>query len=191
MKLTSLLRVISIASLSLFAATAGVNAASAAAPAACCDPKVDPSMPPAEFAQTVATVDILEIKLGEVAQTNAAAGVVKKFGRYMVKSHTDINNKLVDVVAKEGIAIPTTLDSKHAAVLAKLSALKGNDFDAAYIPAMVAGHTKVLAMVKAFAGSTTDPEMKKFADWLEPIIANHLLRAQQAEAVLQKSGVVK
>jgi putative membrane protein len=191
MKMTSFARIASLVCVPVLFTSVAAQAASPSAPAACCDPKVDPSMTPAQFAQTIATVDMLEIKLGEISQLNASAPSVKKFGAYMVKSHTWINDKLVDVVAKEGIAIPTHLDPKHAAVATKLSGLKGASFDDAYIPAMVAGHTKVLAMVKAFAASTADPEMKKFATTITPIIAKHLERAQAVEAELKQSGELK
>jgi putative membrane protein len=145
-------------------------------------------MTPTEFARTVATVDLTEIKLGQLSQTHAADGSVKKFGAYMVKSHSEINGWLTKLAAKDGFAIPTSLDKKSAAPVAKLAALNGADFDRAYIPAMVAGHTKVLAMVKSFRATCSDPEFKKFAAKIEPIIAKHLARAEKIETAMQKAG---
>lgn len=143
-----------------------------------------------DFAATVATVDMLEIKLGQVAQTNASLPSVKKFGAYMVKSHTEINAALTKIAAEEKVAIPTTLDAKHAAILKKLSALKGAAFDKAYIPAMVDGHTKVLAMFKSFCACCTDPAFKKFAVKTTPIIADHLKAAQKVQAEMTKAGLL-
>lgn len=160
-------------------------------PTACCTmpPQAD-KMTPAQFAQTVATVDMLEIKLGEVAQTNANLPAVKSFGAYMVKSHTAIGRSLSKVAAAENIALPTALDKKHQAILNKLSALKGTAFDKAYIPAMVEGHTKVLAMFQSFDQCCKDPEFKKFADKTTPIIAAHLKNAKKVQMDLQKLGVL-
>lgn len=154
----------------------------------CAVPKTNCGMTPAKFAQTVAMVDLTEIKLGEISQTNAGSPAVKKFGAYMTKSHTEINNQLRKLVAGTGIAIPVALNKKSSATVAKLSALKGTAFDQTYIPAMVAGHTQVLAMVRSFAASCNDPAFKKFAEKLAPVIANHLARAQKVQATLQKSG---
>lgn len=166
-------------------------AAAPATPTSCCpDVKASPAMTIQQFATTAGTVDLLEIKLGRVAQTNASLPSVKKFGAYMVKSHTAINAALAKVAEKEGVTIPTNLDPKHEAILKKLSALKGPAFDKAYIPAMVAGHTKVLAMLKAFESSCTNPAFKKFAKQTTPIIADHLKAAQKVQAEMTKAGLL-
>jgi putative membrane protein len=166
-------------------------AAEPTAPASCCpDVKVSPAMTIQQFATTAGTVDLMEIKLGHVAQANASLPSVKKFGAYMVKSHTEIKAALAKVAEQEGVTIPTKLDPKHQAILKKLSALKGPAFDKAYIPAMVTGHTKVLAMLKAFEKSTTNPAFKKFAKKITPIIADHLKAAQKVEAEMTKAGLL-
>ncbi|CAN5698198.1 DUF4142 domain-containing protein [soil metagenome] len=143
-----------------------------------------------QFADTVATVDRLEIKLGQVAQINASFAPVKTFGAYMVKSHTGIAADLAKVAASEKITLPTKLDAKHAAILKKLSALKGAAFDKAYIPAMVEGHTKVLAMLKSFCSTCKDPAFCKFAKKTTPIIADHLKAAQKVQAEMSKAGLL-
>lgn len=166
-------------------------AAAPTPPASCCpDVKVAPTMTIQEFATIAGTVDLMEIKLGQVAQTNASLPSVKKFGAYMVKSHTEINAALAKVAKEEGVTIPTKLDPKHEAIFKKLSALKGPAFDKAYIPAMVAGHTKVLAMIKAFEASCTNPAFKKFAKKTTPIIADHLKAAQKVQAEMTKAGLL-
>lgn len=161
------------------------------APMSCCG-NVDTSgcMSATKFADTVATVDMLEIKLGEVAQTNASLPSVKKLGAHMVESHTQIQSALAKIAAEEKIALPTKLDSKHQAILKKLSALKGADFDKTYIPAMVEGHTKVLAMFQNFSKNCADPAFKKFATKTTPIIAGHLKMAKKVQAQMQKDGLL-
>lgn len=161
------------------------------APASCVDCKPSPTMTVAEFATTVATVDLLEIKLGQIAQSNAAWPSVKAFGAYMERSHTEINKDLEKAAAQSNVKIPTTLDAKHAAIAKKLGALKGEAFDQAYIPAMVEGHTKVLAMFKTFAANTTDPAFKKFATANTRVIADHLKRAEKIQAAMKKAGLLK
>jgi putative membrane protein len=171
--------------------TLPANAAASATPETCCpDVKVTSSMTIQQFATTAGMVDLMEIKLGHVAQTNASLPSVKKFAAYMVKSHTEINAALAKVAEKEGVTIPTKLDAKHEAILKKLSALKGPAFDKAYIPAMVAGHTKVLAMIKAFESSCTNPAFKQFAKKTTPIIADHLKAAQKVQAEMTKAGLL-
>lgn len=150
----------------------------------------EPQLSAAAFAQKIAMVDLLEIQLGEVAQKNASLDSVKTFGVHMVEGHTEINEMLTKAAIKSGITIPTKLDAPSEATLQKLSALKGAAFDKAYIPAMVAGHTEVLALVKSFAATSTDPGMKKFAQKLTPMIAHHLAMAEKVQAQMTKDGLL-
>ncbi|MGH8048312.1 MAG: DUF4142 domain-containing protein [Chthoniobacterales bacterium] len=145
-------------------------------------------MTPVQFADKVAQVDLLEIALGKVAQSNSTNEDVKKFGAFMVKSHTQINAMLTKRAAAQKITIPADLDADSKATLEKLSALKGVEFDKAYIPAMVQGHTEVLAMLKEYAATTADASFKKFAGRITPIIAEHLEHAKMVQAELQKTG---
>lgn len=154
----------------------------------CCGQCPTEGMTCAAFAQKIAMVDMLEIKLGKVAEVNSPSLDVQKFGAYMVESHTEINEWLTKVAAECSITIPTTLDAPSKATLKKLSALRGEAFDQAYIPAMVAGHTQVLAMVKSFAKTCPKGPLKAFAKKITPIIAKHLKDAKKVEDRLQKKG---
>lgn len=167
------------------------QAAKADAPASCCaNVSAAECQSPAKFAETVATVNRLEIALGEVAQTNASLPSVKKFGAHMIESHTKLQADLVKVAAAEKIALPAKLDAKHQAILKKLSALKGPAFDKAYIPAMVEGHTKVLALFKTVAASCTNPAVKAYAKKNTKIIADHLKMAEKVQAEMKKAGLL-
>ncbi|PTX96789.1 hypothetical protein DB345_06300 [Spartobacteria bacterium LR76] len=184
MKLTRLLPA------ALLALTPILATAANPAPASCCGQMPAGTMTCPAFAQKIAMVDLLEIQLGKVAQTNASLPATKKFGAYMVASHTEINARLAKVAAECGIPLPTQLDAPSQATLQKLSALKGPAFDKTYIPAMVAGHTQVLAMVKSFASTCPNPQMKKFAEKITPILAKHLSAAQKVQAQMQKDGLL-
>jgi putative membrane protein len=174
------------------------QAAKPAAPTSCCakptsccaDVPTDKCPTPAQFADTVATVNTLEIALGKVAQTNASLPSVKKFGLHMVESHTELQAGLVKLAAAEKITLPTKLDAKHQAILKKLSALKGPAFDKTYIPAMVEGHTKVLAMFKNVAASCTDPAVKAYAKKNTKVIADHLKMAKKVQAEMKKADLL-
>jgi putative membrane protein len=146
------------------------------------------SLKPVPFVKEVAQINLLEIALGKVAQKNSTNAEVKQFGFYMVKSHTQINSMLRTSAAQQGIPVPKALNDSSKATLQKLSALKGKAFDTTYIPAMVQGHTQVLAMLKKFARTTSDPVLKKFAQKITPIIAMHLHHAEMVQDDLRKDG---
>lgn len=175
----------------LLALTPMVATAATPAPASCCGQMPSGTMTCPAFAQKIAMVGMLEIQLGKVAQTNASLPATKKFGAYMVASHTEIGGWLAKTAAECNIPLPTQLDAPSQATLQKLSALKGPAFDKTYIPAMVAGHTQVLALVKSFASTCPNPAMRKFAEKITPIIANHLKAAQKVQAKMQKDGLLQ
>ncbi|MEO6847817.1 MAG: DUF4142 domain-containing protein [Chthoniobacterales bacterium] len=160
-----------------------VTPAHATSKASCCSAPT--TMTPTQFAQTVATIDMLEIKLGQVAQTNSNSAAVKKFGQRMIIDHTNINKNLTSVTASQHITIPTKLDAKHQAIVKKLSGLKGSAFNNAYIPAMVTGHTQALAMFKNQSTTCANAALKKFARQTTPIIALHLKLAKAVHAGLK------
>lgn len=141
-----------------------------------------------KFVATLNQVGLLEIALGKVSQKNSSNKDVKEFGAYMTKSHTQIGKMLKSAAAKQKIPVTKTLNGSNTATLKKLSALTGTAFDTTYIPAMVDGHTEVLAMLKKFSATTSDPVLKKFAQKITPIIAMHLHHAKMVLSDLKKDG---
>jgi putative membrane protein len=155
---------------------------------ACATSAISASLQPVPFVKEVAQINLLEIALGRVAQKNSTNPDVQHFGFYMVKSHTQINKMLKRSAGQQGIAVPKSLDGSSRATLKKLSALQGTKFDTTYIPAMVQGHTQVLAMLKKFSATTSDPVLADFARKITPIIAMHLHHAKMVLADLKKDG---
>jgi putative membrane protein len=140
---------------------------------------------PAAFVKIVANTDLLEIQLGKVAQKNSTNSAVKMFGNCMIEGHTKINQDLSTVAASQGIPIPTALNVKGRAVVAKLSSLQGAAFDEAYIPAMVTGHTGAVTLFKAESAECSNAAVKAFAQRTTPIIEDHLAMAKKVQAALK------
>lgn len=160
--------------------------AMAVATAVAAEQKSSVSSADEKFAKSAAIGGMLEVKLGEVAERNASSQAVKNFGSMMVTDHTKLNDELKSLAAKQGITLPTELDSAHQAVLDKLSKLSGAAFDKAYITDMVKDHQKDLVEFKAEAAKTKDPELKTLAEKGASVIAMHLEHAKAAEAKLNK-----
>src|SRR2546430_14204883 len=66
----------------------------------------------ARFAVEASDGGMLEVKLGELAQNNAAAEDVKFFGKSMREDHTKANNELGDIAKAKTIALPDKLSVK-------------------------------------------------------------------------------
>jgi putative membrane protein len=132
------------------------------------------SMADTNFILAAAQGGMTEVKLGELAATNGTRPDVKEFGQMMVKDHTAINDDLKALAAQKGVTLPDSLDAKHQAMVDKLTALTGSEFDDAYIAAMIKGHKNDAKAFKAEAPATTDADIKSFLDKSIPVVEAHL-----------------
>jgi putative membrane protein len=126
------------------------------------------------FILAAAQGGMTEVKLGELAATNGMRDDVKEFGQMMVKDHTAINDDMKALAAQKGVTLPNGLDAKHQAMVDKMSALTGSDFDKAYIAGMIKDHKKDAKEFKAESKSTSDADIKSFLDKSIPVVEAHL-----------------
>ncbi len=132
----------------------------------------------ADFVQKAGQGGMAEVELSKVAETNAKSPAVKKFAEQMVHDHTANNKELTTIAAHENIPVPKTLDSEHAALKEKLSGLKGDDFDRAYVDAMRQDHKKMDDLLKSSLATVSTEELKTFIKKTDPVVEHHLSMAQ-------------
>jgi putative membrane protein len=145
------------------------------------------AIPRANAAITVSTADkdfilaaaqggMTEVKLGELAAQNGKRDDVKAFGKMMVKDHTAINDDLKTLAAQKGVTLPDSLDAKHQAMVDKMAALTGSEFDDVYIADMIKDHKMDAKEFKAESAGTKDADIKSFVDKSIPVVDGHLQR---------------
>lgn len=121
-----------------------------------------------------------EVALGKLAQEKSNSQDVKQFGERMVTDHTKLNEQMAPVAQQMGItASPDDIPSKEKALQTKLQALSGDDFDKAYIQAMVKDHTQDVKKFKHELSSTKDPTLKQTVQQGLEVIQQHLQMAHQ------------
>jgi putative membrane protein len=129
------------------------------------------------MAQTVSS-NLLEIRLGTVAQHVATSGVAHNFGAKMVADHSDALHQLDLIASDLGVALPHTLTASDQANLSQLSHLTGPAFDVAYMNFMVGDHTDDIASFTDEANTTANEQLRTYAQQNIPILQAHLNRAQ-------------
>ncbi|MFO1431734.1 MAG: DUF4142 domain-containing protein [Candidatus Competibacteraceae bacterium] len=127
-----------------------------------------------EFVQQAAQGGLAEVELGQLAQQNASSDAVKQFGKRMVDDHSQANDKLMQIAENHGLTPPTSVDEKHKALMSRLSAMNGKDFDRAYMAAMVDDHKKDIREFEQAAGSSSAQDVKQFAQQTLPTLKQHL-----------------
>jgi putative membrane protein len=140
----------------------------------CAKAETTVAMTDTNFILAAAQGGMTEVKLGELAATNGMRADVKEFGQMMVKDHTAINDDLKALAAQKGVTLPDSLDAKHQAMVDKMAAMTGTEFDDAYIKGMIKAHQKDAKAFKAEAATTQDPDIKSFLDKSIPVVEAHL-----------------
>lgn len=131
------------------------------------------------FMDKAAQGGIAEVKLGQLAMDKASNQVVKDFGQRMVTDHTNINNQLMQVAAKDGVTLPTTMDAKDQATYDRLSKLSGTAFDRAYMHDMVRDHETDISEFRHESQVAKTPDVKGFVQNTTPILEQHLTLAKE------------
>ncbi|HTB14157.1 MAG TPA: DUF4142 domain-containing protein [Bryobacteraceae bacterium] len=127
---------------------------------------------------------IMEVKLGQLAQTNASSQAVKDFGQRMVTDHGKMGDDVRMVATNQHVSVPTSESMMQKMTYERLSHKTGVDFDKAYIEDMVKDHKADIAAFEKEVNSGSDPDAKAVAQKALPIIREHLRMAQEIAAQL-------
>jgi putative membrane protein len=136
-----------------------------------------------EFVQEAAAGGMAEVKLGQLAQTNAGSAEVRKFGASMVEDHGRANKELMALLEKKGMAVPgRELPKPMQECYDRLSRLKGAEFDREYIKDMLKDHKEDVALFESFAKSGQDADIRAFAIKTLPTLREHLQKVEDLAA---------
>jgi len=139
------------------------------------------------FAMKAAQGGMAEVQLGQLAVNKASSQKVKDFGQKMVKDHSQANDQLKSIAAKDNISLPSDVSAKDKALMDRLSGLSGSAFDRAYMNAMLKDHQMDVADFQKEADSGTNPDLKNFASTTLPTLKEHLSLAQDTSGSMQAS----
>jgi putative membrane protein len=155
-------------------------------------PSADAGPTDAQIAHIVVTANQVDINAGKLAESKGSDKEVKGFGKQMVTDHTGVNKQATALVKKlkvkpEDNPTSKSLMSGGEDNLKKLKALKGKDFDKAYIDNEVAYHQAVLdAIDKTLVPNAKNEELKGLIVKVQPAFVAHLEHAKKIQASLNK-----
>jgi putative membrane protein len=128
----------------------------------------------AKFAVDAANGGMTEIELSKLALDKAMNTKVKEFANMMVMDHSKAGDELKAIAATKNITLPATVNEDSKKALTDLAALKGADFDKAYVDKMVADHKATVDLFESESKNSKDADLKAFADKTLPTIKGHL-----------------
>jgi putative membrane protein len=136
-----------------------------------------------KFAMDAATIGMMEIALGKVAQQNSSMKDVKEFGAMMVKDHTSAAGDLQRIADAKRIMLPTTLSADDQKKIDDMKAKTGKNFDKSYIDMMIDGHKKAADKFQDEINKGSNADLRAFATKTLDVIHAHLDSAQKCKAM--------
>jgi putative membrane protein len=140
----------------------------------------------AEFAVKAADGGMLEVKLGELAQTKGNSKQVKELGKMLVEDHSKANEELKAFAQAKDISLPTSMSDECQKMYDKIASKDGKDFDQAFTDHMVKDHKKDIDAFKKEAEKGHDPDIRQWASGKVQTLEHHLDMAKSAEDAADK-----
>ena len=160
-------------------------------------PAAAPARQPMTDEQIAAITDAAnsaEIDQAKLAQKNAKNARVKKFAAMMITDHTQAKQKQKQLLGKLTVTpssnpMSTKLDTESQQKLEELKALKGAEFDTAYIDAQVDAHQRVLdSLDNELIPDAKNAEFKALLGEIRPKVAAHLAEAKEIQQALLEAA---
>ncbi len=139
-------------------------------------------VPDRKFFEKAAEGGMAEVKLGKLAIDKAQNPQVKQFGQRMVDDHGRANDQLKQIASKKQMTMPTTIETKDQALYDKLSKMSGQDFDKAYMQAMVKDHEQDVSDFRKEASQGQDTDLQQFASKTLPTLEDHSRMARDIQS---------
>lgn len=136
------------------------------------------------FIAKAAATDAFERDAGRLAEKRSGNADIRSFGGMMVTAHTDTTNKLRAILAKDRLPIPqkTTPDPTQAKMLTDLVNAPKDSFDKAYAHSQVVAHQMALKLMRDYAMTGDNPDLKQLAAATAPDVQMHLDMATKLES---------
>jgi putative membrane protein len=142
------------------------------------------------FIFDAASSNLMEVRLGQLAQSKATNPAVKQFGQQMVTDHTNLYNQLTATVSKTGTDFKPGMTDDHEDQVERLEKLSGAEFDRQYMTAMVQHHQKDVATFQSQSQSARSTEARQIIATGLPVLQRHLTTANQIASQVGVTGVV-
>lgn len=139
-----------------------------------------------EFARKGLSNNLAGIQLGKLAIQKGDSDL-KQFGQKMVKDHGEMNDRLKPLAEEVGVASTGQLSVEDQATITMLEGKSGQQFDDAYIQAVVADHRRDMLDFGNEARIGKDPALKDAVANGAQVVTEHL---HMIEKIARKHHVV-
>jgi putative membrane protein len=127
-----------------------------------------------------ATADnLLEVRLGDLAERKATNAMVKQFAQRMVTDHQRMEKQWTDMASKHGMPFQPGLGKLHEQKLDRLQRADQQAFDREYVTTVIRQHEDDVDYFKKEGESARSAPVRKLVAYMLPILQDHLTSARQ------------
>jgi putative membrane protein len=141
------------------------------------------------FIREATAGNVLEVRLGNLAEGKATNSEVKQFAQRMVTDHTRMEQQWSALAARNGLP-PVTLDQAQEQDVTRLEKLSGAEFDRAYMATMIRDHQLDAEAFRSRGASAHSAQVRQLAASGLTTIEQHLSMAQQVGSTVGASTAV-
>ena len=138
----------------------------------------------------MASSNIMEVRLGQMAQQKATNAAVKQFGQQMATDHTNLENQLTGLVSKNGTNFQPSMSKENEAEVSRLEKLSGAQFDQQYMTSMIQHHQQDISTLQSQSQSAKSAEARQMIAASMPVLQQHLTMATQVGGQVGANGGV-
>ncbi len=135
----------------------------------------------ADFLVEAATINMEEIKLGNLALEKSTNEDVRELATMMVNEHTTALDDLKELAKSKSITLPSSAPEEVMDAYDKLQEKSGKEFDKEYCDMMVKGHKKAIDKFEDASSDSDDTEIRNWASSMLPALRTHLTHANACQ----------
>jgi putative membrane protein len=142
----------------------------------------------ARFMVRAASGGMAEVELGKIALSKSHNAGVKSFAAMMVSDHSKANKKLTALAVSDHISLPQFPAKDEEKLSDDLIKKSGDDFDKAYVDAMVKDHQEDIKEFENEIKTAKGADIKALAQSTLPMLQQHLKAIQAIQDSMKHSG---
>jgi putative membrane protein len=136
------------------------------------------------FARRIVEDGFLKAEMGKLAVEKGKSEQVRNIGQGLIDDHGRWNKALTKIAGENKITLPAKMGPKHKAVIDRLAALSGADFDRAFLKELVHYQDSDLTLLRNETTNGTIDPLRKWASRGIPGLERRIEAVREEDANL-------
>ena len=141
------------------------------------------------FMADAAVGGLFEVEAGKLAVARGSDSGVKSFGKMLTEDHGAANKALSELAAARSITLPSRLPKNQQSTLRRLARAPAGKFDRQFLQEIgIRDHESDIRKFDDAARTSSDPEVKAFAEKALPTLRKHHAEAQRLQGTVGRAS---